>query len=239
MDWKFLQTQNVRNLVGAMSGLMNRPAGVPCLAVVHGPAGRGKTEAASWYAVNKGGRYLVANSMWSERWMLSDLYAALRGLKSAHFGLKKQAYEECLKVMHGDSLPIFIDEADRVAQKTNHLEALRDLSDRSGVPIVFVGTDQILYRLQQREQFASRVSQVVAFKALGRDEVKMIVGELTGLGLDDEVADKLVTASDGYFRDLVVLLSHLSRAAKASGAKALNQEMVTQVAKKAVLRMAA
>jgi len=119
------------------------------------------------------------------------------------------------------------------------LENLRDLSDRSGVPIVFVGTDQILYRLQQREQFASRVSQVVAFKALGRDEVKMIVGELTGLGLDDDVADKLVAASDGYFRDLVVLLSHLSRAAKASGAKALNPEMVTQVARKAVLRMAA
>lgn len=239
MEWKLLQTENIRNLTSAMSAMLNRPSGVPCLAVVHGPAGRGKTEACQWYAVNKGGRYLVANAMWSERWMLSDLYASLRGLKNAQFNQKKQAYEECLKLLMGYGLPIFIDEANRIAQKTSHLEVLRDLSDRSGVPIVFVDTDTILYRLQQREQFASRVSQVVPFKGLGRDEVKMIVSELTGLGLDNDVADKLVSASDGYFRDLVVLLNHLSRAAKATGAKALNQEMVTQVARGVVLRAAA
>jgi DNA transposition AAA+ family ATPase len=235
---KFVQTASVRDLTEAMTGLMNRGAGVPSLSLVQGPAGLGKTEATQWYAARKGGRYLVANALWTERWMLSDLYAALKGLKSADFSTKKRAYEECLRLMRGDSLPIFIDEADRIALRTGHLEALRDLSDRTGTPIVFVGTELVSLRLKQREQFASRISAEVSFRGLTVDEVKMVAADIYGLNLAEEPAAKLRVACDGYFRDLVVVLDHLGRAARASSTKSPDIGMVNAVAAKAIKRAA-
>ncbi len=234
----FLQTANVRNLTAAMTEMLNRPAGVPSLAVVHGPAGRGKTEASRWYAVNKGGRYMVANSMWSEKWMLTDLYATLRGVKSAKFTTRAAAYEECLRLMQMETLPVFIDESDRIVGKTALLEAVRDLSDRTGVPVIFVGTDMVMLRLQQREQFASRLSEVVPFEGLTKEEVGMAARELYGLALGRDETEQLHRVTGGYFRDLVVALAHIYRAAKANGTTAPPLELVKQVAARAIKRAA-
>lgn len=236
-DWKFIQTANVRNLTGAMNALMNRPPKTPGLAVVHGPAGRGKTESAIWYCGNRGGRYLVANPLWTPRWMLCDLYAVLKGLKTANFTSAKAAFWECHQLMKTDSLPVFIDEADQIAHKLPLLEALRNLVDGTGTPIVCVGTDQIFVQLQQREQFASRVYQVVTFEALCLDEVKMAAAELGGLNLDDAAAKALLEACGGYFRDLVVALGILVQAATASGTKEPDAKMVQGLSRRVMRAM--
>lgn len=238
-DWKFVQTQNVRNLVGAMNALMNRPPKTPGLAVVHGPAGRGKTESAIWYCAQRGGRYLVANPLWTPRWMLTELYAALKGIKLAKFNKAQDAFGECHALMKTDALPVFVDEADQIARKLPLLEALRNLADSTGTPIVCVGTDQIFVQLQQREQFASRVYQVVAYEGLTLDEVKMIATELGGLNLDDGAAKALLEASGGYFRDLVVALGILGQAARASDTKSPDAKMVANISRRAMLRAVA
>ncbi len=238
-EWKFVQTANVRNLVGAMRSLLNRPPKTPGLAVVHGPAGRGKTESAIWYCAQHGGRYLVANPLWTPRWMLTDLYLALKGIKVAKFNKAQDAFSECHTLMKTDALPVFIDEADQIARKLPLLEALRNLADSTGTPIVCVGTDQIFIQLQQREQFASRVYQTVIFKGLELDEVKMIATELGGLNLGEEAAIALLEVSGGYFRDLVVALGILGQAAKASDTKTPDAKMVKSISRRAMLRAAA
>lgn len=238
MKTKFLQTGNVKALVAGLGALSNTSPGVPKLSVVSGEAGRGKTEATLWYASNRGARYMVANALWGELWMLNDLYACLRGIKRAKFGTKKKAYEECKRLMDQESLPIIIDEADRIVRRFTHLEALRDLSDRTGVPIVFVGTEEVLLSLQQRETFASRISQVIQFKPLTLEEVQMATSELSGLQLDDKAGAKLLEICGGYFRDLVVALEHLERAARANKTTQPPAELVSRVSGRAVLRAA-
>lgn len=238
MKIKFLPTRCVRKAVEAATALRNQGEGLPCLGAWHAPAGRGKTKASIWYAATKGGNCLLPKVGSSQLSLLCDLYAELKGQSSAHFYRVKDAYEACLRLMWDRQEPILIDEADRIVNRAVLVETIRDLSDRTNCPVIFVGTDQMLVRLMQREQVASRLAQVVAFEALTVEEVTMIAAELCGLELGKETAQVLHKASQGYFRDLVVALAHVERAVAANKLKELPADMAAEVARKAIKRAA-
>lgn len=240
-----IQTSNVRALWQGLSVLRAQPKGHPALGAVIGQAGLGKTMSCHTYAAREGARYLVANALWTPRWMLNDLYEAIkhgvgRGLSRGDllFSGTQRAYGECLALMDADRSPILIDEADRIASSTQQLETLRDLSDRTGTPIVFVGTDLVLRKLLQRDQFSSRLSQVVAFQRLTLEEVRLVADQLAGLTLADDAAQALLAASKGFFRDAVVGLAHLERATKSSKLSSPPAEMVAQICGRALRRAA-
>ena len=94
------------------------------------------------------------------------------------------------------------------------------------------------FRLQQRAVFASRISEVVTFRGLALEEVQMLATELCSISLNDEGAEKLLAATDGYIRDAVVALAHLEQACKASKLEEAPADMVDQVAKRHLLRAA-
>ena len=119
------------------------------------------------------------------------------------------------------------------------VETIRDLSDRTDCPVIFVGTDQMMVQLLQREQVASRLSQVVRFKPLSVDEVSMAAAELSGIQLNPAAAEVLHKISRGFFRDLKVALSHIERTVAANKISDPPAEMVEQVARKAIMRLAA
>ena len=236
---KFLQVENVRNLVQALSALRSRDPGVPGLAVVHGPPGRGKTQAAIWYAANKGGRYIEANPAWTVRWMLNDLYLLGKGLRQGpRIHRVDQAYELAVGVLEQVPLPILIDEGDRLCRDIRLLEMIRHLHDRTGVPIVFIGTDIITGKLAQHDRFWRRVMQVVPFNPLGLAEIRLAARELAGLELPAEALEMLHRHTKGEFGSVVKVLPKLSRALRAGERGKVAPELVDRVCTRALRRAA-
>lgn len=238
MKNEFLHVSNVRRVIEAVTALRGQAAGLPCLAAWHGPAGRGKTETSIWYAGNHDALYMIPQVNSSQLDLLNDLYAALKGQKDAKFHRRRDAFGACLRLMWNRSAPVLIDEADRISKHTDLVETVRDLSDRTGCPVIFVGTDQMLVHLMQREQIASRLAEVVEFKPLSVDEVVMATAELCGLELNQDAAQVLHRRTQGFFRDLVVALSHIERTARANKLSDLPAEMVDKTSRLAIKRAA-
>lgn len=239
MKTQFLQVNNVRRMVNALSQLRTRDAGVPGLALVQGPPGRGKTQSAIWYAANKGGRYLEANPAWSMRWMMNDFYLICKGLrKGPRIGTTQRAYEMTVDLLDTDPTPILIDEADRLCRNIQLLEMVRHLHDRTGVPIIMIGTDVLTGKLAQHDRFWRRVTQAVPFEALSIDELRMAAHELSGLELDAEAAAELERHTKGEFGSLIKSLPYLERAAGTNNTKSPAAELVNGVCGKALRRAA-
>ncbi|MFH2125796.1 MAG: AAA family ATPase [Pseudomonadota bacterium] len=239
MKNQFLHTGNVRRAIESTTALRNQGEKMPRLGAWHGEAGRGKTETSIFYCGKHTARMVTPKVNSSQLDLLNALYAELKGQKEAKFGRGRDAYDACLRLMFNSTEPVLIDEADRISGRTVLVETLRDLSDRTDCPIIFVGTDQMMVQLLQREQVASRLSQVVRFKPLSVEEVGMAAAELSGIQLNPAAAEVLHKISRGFFRDLKVALSHIERTVTANKISDPPAEMVEQVARKAIMRLAA
>ena len=239
MQDKFLQTTNVRRATEAVAALLDQPPELPRLAAIHGQAGRGKTEWAIWWAGSKGGRYVVPRVDTRQLPLLNEIYAVIKGMKEANFKRVDAAYRACHRVMfeHPET-PIIIDEADRALRNLVLAETLRDLSDRTGCPIIFVGTDLMMGRLLQQEQLASRLAQVVAFEPMSLDEVVMAAYELRGVNLGKEAAAIVHERTKGFIRDLSLVLDHWVRTAKDNSMDDLPPDLVEEVCRRAIQRAA-
>jgi DNA transposition AAA+ family ATPase len=100
-----------------------------------------------------------------------------------------------------------IDEADRL--RTSSLEEVRDLFDRTGVPVVLVGMPGLEKRLARHAQLYSRVGFVHAYKPLRPDELSRLLRErwpdlAPGLpkdgGIDEDVISAIARMTAGNLR---------------------------------------
>ena len=237
---QFLQVANVRNLVNALAQLRTRDFGVPGLGIVIGPPGRGKTESAIWYAANKNARYILANTVWTPRWMMNDFYLLAKGLRQGpKIGTTQKAWELTLPLLEGNPEPILIDEADRLCRDIKLLEMVRDIHDRTGVPIVMIGTDVLAGRLAQHDRFWRRVTASVEFEPLSAEEIRLAVHKLAGLQLDQAGAQAITLHTKGQFGELMKALPAIKKILAGNQVEgAPPVELIDSACKKALKRAA-
>jgi len=113
---------------------------------------------------------------------------------------------------------VIIDEADRL--KMAALEQVRDIFDKGGIGVVFIGMPGIEKRLSRYPQLYSRVGFVHAFRPLSAAEVRGLLqhrGLPFGVTLpEDSIADEEVLAAimritGGNFRLLHRLITQIAR----------------------------
>ena len=230
---KFVNVKNVRNFQAMVDALM-LSAGEGRLAAVIGPAGRGKTRTAQWYAANNRCAFIRCLSIWRQS-ELGFLQAMCREL-----GVKKIPYRKdpaFIAVM--DALnaqggrPVFIEEIEKLPRL--HLELVRDLSDLSAAPFVLVGEDELQSHMQQVTRIWNRTFQMLEFETLGMGDVVMFARESAGIDLPAEVAELLHREAKGCFRVIKRDLISLVNIMNAKGKAAPDMEMA-KVAVKQSLR---
>jgi len=215
---KFVNVKNVRNFQAMVDALM-LSAGEGRLAAVIGPAGRGKTRTAQWYAANNRCAFIRCLSIWRQS-ELGFLQAMCREL-----GVKKIPYRKdpaFIAVM--DALnaqggrPVFIEEIEKLPRL--HLELVRDLSDLSAAPFVLIGEDELQSHMQQVTRIWNRTFQMLEFETLGMGDVVMFARESAGIDLPAEVAELLHREAKGCFRvikrDLISLVNIMNAKGKAT-----------------------
>src|SRR5260370_5064606 len=75
-----------------------------------------------------------------------------------------------VRALSMDNRPVFIDEADYLADKPVLLETLRSLHDVSSSPLILIGMRNFKQRVMQRDQLAGRISQWVEFQPVDLED---------------------------------------------------------------------
>jgi hypothetical protein len=128
---------------------------------------------------------------------------------------------------------VVIDEADRL--RTSSLEEVRDLFDRTGVPVVLVGMPGLEKRLARHAQLYSRVGFVHAYKPLRPDELSRLLDErwpdlAPGLPkngvVDPDAISAIVRMTAGNLRLVTRLLDQIRRILTLNGLDKIDRGVV-------------
>ena len=82
----------------------------------------------------------------------------------------------------------------------SRIEDLRDINEATGVPVILIGEDGLMGRLNSKRRIYSRVAEVVNFEPVQAQDVILYGAKMAELKISPEAAAKLVKKSGGSFR---------------------------------------
>jgi DNA transposition AAA+ family ATPase len=200
----------------------------PSLAMVTGPAGRGKTEAARHYAVHTEAIYIPPMNIRSPAMVLREISFELAKVRP-------NRSEACLAVI-GEEMAknrrlIMIDEADLLEMKV--LEMLRNVNERFACPVLLIGEDDLKGRIASRRRLASRIRRKMDFGPIHQKDIAFFFQKALGVMAKPDVTGVIHKHSGGDWRPVLTVAAALERSMKASSLDEITLEMVNDVLKNA------
>lgn len=218
----FVKTRNVKNFIGLMNNLIDKSNEVPKMGLIYGDPGLGKTQTAVWWATNNDAVYVRAQNKMTCRWLLEKIVYELGESPSRKMA---DLIEQCITHLRLKPQVIIIDEMDYLINRHRIVETLRDLHDLTGVPIVLIGMQEAKTKLGKYRHLYDRISEIIEFKPFSKDDMDVIVEELSEIKITDE-AKEIFFEKTNRFRQVIKGISLLENLAKTNG---LNKIDVKQV----------
>lgn len=221
MRSKLAPVKNVAALSAAYEALTTRDAGIPGMGLVHGYTGAGKTTGITWLVNKTKGVYARANATWTPSAMLCHLMGELGALPMQRASAMLDFIHKALVQQHR---PLFIDEADYLLSNLKMLEALRDIHDLSGMPVVLIGMEGIERRLITRPQLARRISQWVEFRPADLEDADILARTVCEVAVTEDLLHTLHTEAKGSMGLMTVGLARIEALAKTHGWREVSAE---------------
>lgn len=225
MNKIFVKTQNVKNFIGLVENLQNKPKNIPQMGLVYGEPGLGKSQTALWLACKYDGIYLRATNLMTGRWLLEELVKELdqipRYLTSDNFNL-------VVKKLKQNQQIIFIDEIDYLMNNYKSIETLRDIHDETGCPIIFIGMGLANRKLERYPHLYDRFSEILKFESFNTKDLKQIFDELSEVPVTVD-AIEYIQKKYNRFRQIVQLINNLEIIAKENNITEITKEIAEQI----------
>jgi len=227
MKQEFIETGNTRQFTAICDELTSPTSLIgPSLAMVTGPAGRGKTEAARHYAVNSAAIYIPPMNIRTPAMVLREISFELANLRPART-------DACLSII-GEEMAknrrlIMIDEADLLEMKC--LEMLRNVNERFACPIMLIGEEELKGKIGSRRRLASRIRRRVEFGAIGPQDIAYFFKTALSVKAGPDVTAIIHKHANGDWRPVLTTAIGIERAMKASNVTEITPEMVNDVLK--------
>ena len=109
MQSEFLMTINVKKFITLVNNLINRPKGVPGMALVYGEPGLGKSEVALWWSANNDGILINAKKTMSPHWLLQEI---VREIGEIPLYKSSDLFDQVVKALIKHTIVIIVDEVD-------------------------------------------------------------------------------------------------------------------------------
>lgn len=221
----FVKTTNVKNFIGLVANLQNKPKNIPKMGLVYGEPGLGKSQAALWLACKYDAIYLRATNLMTGRWLLEELVKELdeipRFLTSDNFNL-------VVKKLKQDSKIIFIDEVDYLMNNYKSIETLRDIHDETDCPIIFVGMGLAHRKLERYKHLYDRFSEILKFETFRVNDLSQIINQLSEIKFTPN-AIEYIHKKYNRFRQIVQLINQMETFAKDNNLSEINLEVISQI----------
>ena len=225
MNKIFVKTTNVKNFIGLVENLINKPKNIPKMGLVYGEPGLGKSQTALWLACKYDGVYLRASNLMTGRWLLEEMVKELdeipRFLSSDNFNL-------VVKKLKQNPQIIFIDEIDYLMNNYKSIETLRDIHDETGCPIIFIGMGLVHRKLERYTHLYDRFSEVLKFETFGVNDLSQIINQLSEIPFTPD-AIEYIHSKFNRFRQIVQLINQMEIFAKDNNLTEINIEVISQI----------
>lgn len=193
--------------------------GAPHMAVLFGPPGYGKTQAAMYLAHPHGRNALfVAVRMFDTTKTLAQLLCTELGIEAKAKWAIADMYEKIVSRLEQLRRPLVIDEVDYIAEKSA-IDFIRTIHDNTTIPIFLIGEQDLKRKLLSRhERFHDRVlvwKEAVPCDA--HDVKKLAAHHAPDLTFTADVIDALVVKTSGVARRVYTELKALREDCKRAG----------------------
>lgn len=221
----FVKTTNVKNFIGLVENLLNKPKNIPKMGLIYGEPGLGKSQTALWLACKYDAIYLRATNLMTGRWLLEEIAKEMdeipRFLTSDNFNLIVQKLKQKPQL-------IIVDEIDYLMNNLKTIEILRDIHDKTDCPIIFVGMGLAHKKLERYKHLFDRFSEIVKFETFGVNDIFQIINQLAEIKF---TADSIEYIHKKYnrFRQIVQLINQLEIVAKENNLQEINLDMVKEI----------
>ena len=209
----FVRTQNVKNFIAMMGKLNNRPNGIPGMALVYGEPGLGKTQTILWWAVQNNAVFIRSTNLMSGRWLLEEL---VEELGETPYYRSADLFKQCVRQLTENPRIIIVDEIDYLLGDSKIVETLRDIHDKTNVPIVLVGMGAANKKIARYRHLYDRLFEILKFEAFSFEDVKTIAQTICEIELTD-CAFKFIFNQSNRFRQIVRLINYAESIAEANG----------------------
>lgn len=225
MNKIFVKTQNVKNFIGLVENLINKPKNIPKMGLVYGEPGLGKSQTALWLACKYDGIYLRASNLMTGRWLLEEMVKELdeipRFLTSDNFNI-------VVKKLKQNPQVIFIDEIDYLMNNYKTIETLRDIHEETECPIIFIGMDLAHRKLERYKHLYDRFSEILKFETFGVNDIGQIINQLSEISFTPDTVE-YIHSKYNRFRQIVQLINQMETFAKDNNLAEITKEIMEQI----------
>ena len=225
MNKIFVKTSNVKNFIGLVENLINKPKNIPKMGLVYGEPGLGKSQTALWLACKYDGIYLRASNLMTGRWLLEEMVKELdeipRFLTSDNFNI-------VVKKLKKNPQVIFIDEIDYLMDNYKTIETLRDIHDETGCPIIFIGMGLAHRKLERYKHLYDRFSEILKFEVFTTNDINQIITQLSEVPFTPEAIEYIHTKYN-RFRQIVQLVNQVETIGKDNNFTEITKELAEQI----------
>ena len=225
MNKIFVKTQNVRNFIGLVENLINKPKNIPKMGLVYGEPGLGKSQTALWLACKYDGIYIRATNMMSGRWLLEEI---MKEMDEIPRYLSSDNLNIIVKKLKNNPQIIFIDEIDYLINNHKTIETLRDIHDKTECPIILVGMSLVHKKIERYTHLYDRFSEVLKFEAFGVNDLNQIINQLSEVPFTPDAIEYIHTKYN-RFRQIVQLVNQVEIIAKDNNFTEITKEIAEQL----------
>ena len=220
----FVKTNNVKRFITMMNNLQNRPEGVPAMRLVYGEPGLGKTQTINWWAFKNDAILVRCTQLMTAKWLLNEILDYMTEIKPYY---TSDCFNAVVRNLILNPKVLIVDEIDYLTIDSNAIETLRDIHDKTNVPVILVGMTSANSRLKKFSHLYDRISEIVKFEKFSKADIKTIVSELSEIEVTD-CAIKYIYLNLNRFRQIVKTINKAEILAKANGLNSIDEILIRE-----------
>lgn len=207
-----------------MNNLQNRPEGVPAMGLVYGEPGLGKTQTINWWAFKNDAILVRCTQLMTAKWLLNEILDYMTEIKPYY---TSDCFNAVVRNLILNPKVLIVDEIDYLTIDSNAIETLRDIHDKTNVPVILVGMTSANSRLKKFSHLYDRISEIVKFEKFSKADIKTIVSELSEIEVTD-CAIKYIYLNLNRFRQIVKTINKAEILAKANGLNSIDEILIRE-----------
>ncbi len=221
----FVKTKNIKAFIALMDRLTKRHENMQRMGLVYGEPGLGKTNAILWWALQHNAVIVTAKNGMSTRWFLSDLVTEL-GETPQH--IISHLFEQAVNKLIERPRVLIVDEVDYLTSKDRAIETIRDLHDRTGIPVLMVGMGYVDKKLSRYKHLFDRIIEIYKFTPFDEEDIQKIVQSLSEVKVTDEVLSTIKNRAN-RFRQIVKIINRIENIAETNSYKVITNKEIGEI----------